>query len=360
MARRSMGWMGLAALILASCAKPDPRPRIETPTEPPRIITVVVTATSPPPTATPEAQSLSVPGQSAQTRMELQEAFGAFALAPDGSMFAVGGEDFVLLGSIDPPSLVHTITTIGHTVTALAFSESSRLLAAGFEDGGIVIYDAETGTEVQKIEYNRDPVTALAWSKDSEFLVTGTTTKLIGWRVLDPTEAFSYSQESGSITALSFAPDGLEFVTSARSGVIDVWSQRGGYPMRMLGTFKEEVTSAAWEPNYGKVIATGMQSGRVILWSTADFQPKRFFDAYHSPVTALAWWPDTNNPLTGKSYLITGGEDGRVIWWDMVDMENVTPLATHDAAVIGVGYTQGKVISASEEGVVIVSIAPEE
>ena len=63
----------------------------------------------------------------------------------------------------------------GHTdvVNAIAFSPQGSLLASAAADNSILLWDWETGNLLHKIELGDAEVTALAFSTDNKFLVTG-------------------------------------------------------------------------------------------------------------------------------------------------------------------------------------------
>ena len=66
-------------------------------------------------------------------------------------------------------------TLEGHTswVASVAFSPDGKLLASGFGDGTIKLWDVATGREVRTLEGHTDIVLSVAFSPDGKILASG-------------------------------------------------------------------------------------------------------------------------------------------------------------------------------------------
>lgn len=106
---------------------------------------------------------------------------------------------------------------------ALAFSSDGNLLAAS-ADWKVTLYHVERRTELTTLVGHKGVVSALAFSPDDRFLMTGSWDKTV--RYWDPTtgdERGVFDWPVGRIHTALFSPDGLRAAVAGDSGAIVVW-----------------------------------------------------------------------------------------------------------------------------------------
>src|SRR5262245_17304837 len=64
-------------------------------------------------------------------------------------------------------------------VGAVALSPDSRTLAVGTSDGGVALWDANTGKMITPLKVHKDAVAALAWRSDGKQLASGGHDRLV-------------------------------------------------------------------------------------------------------------------------------------------------------------------------------------
>jgi WD40 repeat protein len=113
-------------------------------------------------------------------------------------------------------------------VRALAFDPDEKYLAAGAEDGKVVVYDLTTGKPLPlSIKPSPSEVLSLAYSRNGEMLAGGNR----GGDMLLWNAASGYQDlgrlnigSSGALYSLAFDPDGVHLYTGGASGDIMKWA----------------------------------------------------------------------------------------------------------------------------------------
>jgi WD40 repeat protein len=90
--------------------------------------------------------------------------------SPDGRLVAGEGNDDVFVWSVDDAGIVARVQE--QQVAALAFSPDGRRLATGSLDGGLKVWEARTGRQLDSLTGNLGQVLDLAFSPDGASLAT--------------------------------------------------------------------------------------------------------------------------------------------------------------------------------------------
>ena len=95
-------------------------------------------------------------------------------------------------------------------VTALALHPGGSVLAAGYEDGAIVLWTLATGEQQVAFQGHRGAVHVLRFLEDGARLVSGSAdTDLIVWDVVNETGLFRLRGHKGAVTDCCFLGDNL-------------------------------------------------------------------------------------------------------------------------------------------------------
>jgi WD40 repeat protein len=148
---------------------------------------------------------------------------GHMVFSPDGNRVVIGGDYGELLilnwqtGTVLP---IQTQTSDG--ITALAFSPTDELIAAGFgyTSETIRLWDARSGEARGQLIDHAKVVRALAFSPDGRLLAApcdGQTIRV--WSVADQAELRCLRAYHGGVEDLAFLPDGRTLVSRGNDGV---------------------------------------------------------------------------------------------------------------------------------------------
>jgi WD40 repeat protein len=109
------------------------------------------------------------------------------------------------------------------TCRALAFTPDGKTLAAT-ADWKITLYDTERGQELQTLVGHKGVVSALAYSPDGRYLVSGSWDKTVKvWEAASGREIASFAWPAGRVYSVTVAPDGLRAAAAGDTGTIVVW-----------------------------------------------------------------------------------------------------------------------------------------
>ncbi|MEE9401740.1 MAG: PQQ-binding-like beta-propeller repeat protein [Desulfobacteria bacterium] len=240
----------------------------------------------------------------------------------------------------------------------LAFSPDGKSILSTSPDGQkVVLWDIETSKKrvVLDLEQGQD-VDQMAVSPVGQLLgvvVSETVRGIRGSRIVvwDLSEnalkhqlhpAWNYEFSS---SVIDFSPDGSMLAATVDGGIA-LWNMTSG---RRETTLKGGAGMPAWTLAFGpggKLLVSGGEDGKVVLWDVATYQRLRDAHGHEHYVGALAFGPD-------GLMLASGSRDKRIILWDVATLEKQAVMVDEGAEEGGVwslAFTPdgGSLVSSSE------------
>ncbi len=169
-------------------------------------------------------------------------------------------------------------------------------------------------------------VTAVAYSPDGKFAVTGSADKTIKlWEVATGREIRSYLGNSGDITFLTFDQTGKFLVSIDPDHALKIWEVASSKEIRTIGLPDDRIISATFSPD-GNVI-TGSEKNHAILWDFETGKEIRRFKPVPRDLTIQKnfKYPTANTvqiSSDGKR-LLTGSNDRTAILFDFLSGEEI-------------------------------------
>jgi WD40 repeat protein len=256
------------------------------------------------------------------------------ALTPDGKLLATGHRDgtirvYVLApppiaAKVEPnpdlrlsPGPKASFDAGKRDLLCVALSKDEKTLAAGFEDGTVVVWDVASGKQTVLQEHQL-PVRSLAFTPDGETLLTGGGDFLKRdrgegkiWDLASGKVRRNFPGAGGAIFAVAVSPDGQTMAVGGTTAV-----RICDYPAAMKKLLVPEevrgdIFSLAFSPD-GQTIAAAGSSGVVYLW---DWEPRRHGDTvvmngHRDKIDSICFHP------AGRK-LATGSRDGTVKVWNL-------------------------------------------
>ena len=180
------------------------------------------------------------------------------------TLFAMGGpQKIVRVYEAADNSLAFEIRKHTDWITAIGFSPDGELLFTADRNGGMFLWEAETGREVASLKGHAGEVTSVSWRADSQIVATsGLDGTVRLWNREEGKQVKSWAAHGGGTSSVSFAADG-RLVTAGRDRVVKLWKGDGAH-VKDLTTFGDIALTACISHD-GKRVAAGDFSGEVRL-----------------------------------------------------------------------------------------------
>ncbi|KAK0585901.1 hypothetical protein LWI29_036009 [Acer saccharum] len=157
-------------------------------------------------------------------------------------------------------------------VTSIASSTSS-LVASGYADGSIRIWDSEKGTCETTLNGHKGAVTALRYNDVGSLLASGSKDNdVILWDVVGETGLFRLRGHRDQVTDLVFLDSGKKLVSSSKDKFLRVWDLETQHCMQIISGHHSEIWSIDVD-----------SEERFLVTGSADLE-LRFFTVKHELV----------------------------------------------------------------------------
>jgi WD40 repeat protein len=156
--------------------------------------------------------------------------------------------------------------------TASAFGNRSDLLAIGYFDGTVRVWNYHQEALLHEFKIHSGEVWSLAFTADDSLLASASGDAKVGLYDLQAGRSFpALSDHTECVWDVAFAPDGKTLVSVSDDATINLWSLASRRAALTLRAHRGAVTSVAFTPN-GKLMATGGADGAIRLWAAPSFE----------------------------------------------------------------------------------------
>jgi WD40 repeat protein len=145
--------------------------------------------------------------------------------------------------------------------------DGSRVaLALTRPDNVVLVLDPSTGRTLLKLSGHTDPVSAVAWSRDSRFLASSSYDKTCRvWNATTGAPLATLVGHGGFVYSVGWNQDGTRVATAGADGSIRVWDPSDGTEVLTLAGHGGNIWSVAWSPD-GASLASAGADRRVRIW----------------------------------------------------------------------------------------------
>jgi WD40 repeat protein/serine/threonine protein kinase len=224
-------------------------------------------------------------------------------------------------------------------VNQIVLSPDGRHVATGSNDHTARLYDLLTGQELFVFKTQRPQVFGVAFSPDGAILAAcGEDEEVRLWDTKTGRERLTLRGHTGEVETVAFSPDGRKLVSGGRDRVAKLWDTATGRELATLRGHAGPVLSVTFSPD-GTKLATGSQDYAVKLWEAATGRELATLRGHGAGVYSLAFSPDARR-------LATGSSDGTVKLWDPETGQELLTLKEHNDQVRAVAFSpDGRVLA---------------
>jgi WD40 repeat protein len=175
-------------------------------------------------------------------------------------------------------------------------------------------------------------VSSVSFSPDGRLLATACTDNVARlWSVPDGKSLAILSGHSNSLRSVSFSPDGRTLATACADHTAQLWSVPDGQSLATLSGHSGSVSSVSFSPD-GRFLATGSDDKTARLWSVPDGTLLVTLSGHSDWVRSVSFSPD------GRT-LATGNDDKTIRLWNVPDGRLLATLSGHSNYVFTVSFS---------------------
>lgn len=202
-----------------------------------------------------------------------------------------------------------------------AWSRDGRLIACGYGDAVIRLWDAVTGEIVTILDGHQLKVNNVAWSPDGKVLASCADDKSIKLWDIGRGECFAtlYGHRGG-INTIAWNPDGQLLASASLDGTVRVWSTQSHELVKTFTGHEDIVITVVWSPDGHSLVSTSADM-TIRLWNATTGLQQHIIEGHRSFVSCVAFSPD------GKLLVSKGiAPDSTVRIWNTINWNLVASL----------------------------------
>jgi WD40 repeat protein len=177
---------------------------------------------------------------------------------------------------------------------AAALSPDGCSVVFGAEDG-IHVWDTAMGIQRSRINGHSDIVTAVAFSRDGQFLASGSENgTILVWNFSAGAQQLDYVLKGhhGMVLSVAFSPDAKLVVSTSYDGTMRVWSAAVSMNESAMEGHTGVVTDIAFSHDGGH-IASGSEDSSIRLWDASTGRQKHILEGHEGGITLVVFSPDS-------------------------------------------------------------------
>lgn len=207
----------------------------------------------------------------------------------------------------------------GKQVNSVLFSPDGKTFAAASNDGGVRVWDSQTGDIIQLLKHARygEVLSEFVWlidySPNSQIIATGSSDnskhQIHVWNIADGRRLLTL-ESPNLIRSMAFSPDGTTLAVATIAGPINLYKVVDGSPLATLEGHLSAVNSLSWAPS-GNQLASGGSDNTIRLWNPISNNQVLLPTIHSDSVSSVAFSAD------GRT-LASGSDDHKICLWENI------------------------------------------
>jgi len=270
------------------------------------------------------------------------------AFSPDGSQFASGSWDGTLRFTSIQGDVVRRFPTGDlSAIYSLAISPDGTHLVSGSSDpeNSLRIWNTNSSSVIDSLSEESQTVTAVTFSTHGNQFVAGSRDGRVQLWDLESREVkATLSGHLAQINSVAFSPDDGLLASASDDQTVHLWDLQNQTLLRTFSDLSGSINSVVFSPTDNLIVA-GSSDGRIRVWDTSTGQLVRQITGHFGQVSSVDISPDRN-------HIVSGSYDGSVRVWNLSTGEE-TRRFEHEAAVLSVDISSNGqyIVSAGENSV---------
>jgi len=233
------------------------------------------------------------------------------------------------------------------SVSGIAINNQGTILAAGYEDGHLKLWNMKTGGVIKQLNLHSGAVTALKFSHDDQLLASGgpdNTIRVTRISSGNPTNIFYGA--TGLTSSLSFSHNGKILASGGMDKTISIWSMISNVKITSLISHRGQITDLDFSPN-DVFLASASTDSLIKIWNTESWLENVNLKGHNGAVNTLTFFPDGFR-------LASGGSDSAIIIWSFLTGQVMKTLTDHKNRVnyLSFGLDGKKLFTGSYDNVI--------
>jgi WD40 repeat protein len=272
-------------------------------------------------------------------------------------------------------------TGAGYPLLTVAISPDGQLVAAGGENGTLVVFDVQTGKLLQRLLGHKtegagqnSSVFSIAFTPSGQQLISaGADKKIIVWQRLNaPSKPTKPDTQTGKplvssndpatetasadlfhpqqildaadeVNAISISPDGKLLASGGVDNAITLWDLDSGKKLKTLSQHRERISigGLAFSPD-GRYLASGSYDDTAIIWNIETGKPSQVLTGHTGNVNRLSFSADS-------ATLVTASSDKTLRLWEVATGKSLRVFNGHQNNVFAVSWFGHYLLSGSDD-----------
>ena len=266
----------------------------------------------------------------------------SFSYSTDGTKLFVGSNSNVSVLDSSSFKKLRTLQGLTGTVCAIDSSPDGSLVAAGYNNGAIAVWDLKSGQQVFDSKVFSRFISKVEFSPNSKRLVTASywESHIVVFDTSNGRELLKIEGNLDGVRDLSFSPNGERFVAGGFNRSLSIWNSTTGSLELTRKGHGDQIDSVTFSPD-GTQIASTSNDKLVKIWDAATFQEIAVLRGHLRGVSCVAFSPD-------GSRIVTGGWDNLVKVWDAKQFDRNLTFKKHSHAITSVAFgSSDKIVAAA-------------
>ncbi|KAK3348667.1 quinon protein alcohol dehydrogenase-like superfamily [Lasiosphaeria hispida] len=280
-----------------------------------------------------------------QTLEGHSDSVSSVAFSPDSKLVASGSRDqTVKIWDAATGSYMQTLEGHSCNVSSVTFLPDSKLIISGSEDWTVKIWDMATGSCTQTLKGHSDYVSSITFLPDLKLIASGSWDQTVKiWDMATGSCAQTLKGHSSGVSSITFSPDSKLIISGSEDWTIKIWDMATGSCTQTLKGHSGGVSSITFSPGL-KLIASGSWDQTIKIWDMATGSCTQTLKGHSGGVSSITFSPDSK-------LVASGSLDCTIKIWDVVTGLCTQTLEGHSNYVSSVTFSPDSklIVSGSED-----------